>query len=409
MRWPCADGAHDMKVLRQIIAVSSINVESLPQRLGASCVMIIGTAGTVAVLISVLAMGVGFARTVAGDGRTDRAVIVSAGAANESASSIPRDEVTRVVAAPGMRHGTTGDAIADAELLVQFQVARRGNGKPASVALRGVGRNFAALRPEVQVVEGRQFRPGLHEIIIGHTAQAQYQGLDIGRHVAFAGSDWSVVGIFKSAGTSSLDSGALGDAETLMTAFHHNWFNSVTVLLEGPAALAQLKNTLAGDVALHIEVQRESEYLASQARGLNTVLEFIGYFVGGMMAVGAVFSALNTMYGAVSARSIEIATLRAVGFGAGAVVISVLSEAMLLAILGAIIGSTLAWLLFDGHVSSLGAGGGGTQIAFALSVTPGLVALGVVWAFVVGSIGGLFPAFRAARMPIAKALTVLAR
>ena len=160
---------------------------------------------------------------------------------------------------------------------------------------------------------------------------------------------------------------------------------------------------------LHVEVQRESDYLASQSRGLNTVLKFIGYFVGGMMAVGAVFSALNTMYGAVSSRSLEIATLRAVGFGAGAVVISVLTEALMLAIVGAVIGSLLAWVLFDGHVASMGAGGGGTQIAFALAVTPGLVALGITWALVVGSIGGLFPAFRAARMPVAKALATVAR
>jgi putative ABC transport system permease protein len=393
-----------MKTLRQIVAVSIMNFRSLPQRLGASYVMIIGTAGTVAVLISVLAMGVGFARTVAGAGRADRVIVVSAGAVNEATSSIPREEVTRIVTAPGIRRDTSGDLIADAELLVQFQVTRKSNNKPVSVALRGVGKSFATLRPEIQITEGRRFRPGLHEIIVGRTAQAQYLGLDVGSHVAVAGGDWSVVGIFRSVGSSSLDSGAMGDAETLMTAFHHNWFNGVTALLDRTASLDQLKGALAADLALHVEVQRESEYLASQSRGLNTVLKFIGYFVGGMMAVGAVFSALNTMYGAVGSRSNEIATLRAVGFGAGAVVVSVLMEALMLAIVGAIMGSLLAWLLFDGHVASLGAGGGGTQVAFALTVTPGLVALGIVWAFVVGSIGGLFPAVRAARMPVAKAL-----
>jgi putative ABC transport system permease protein len=398
-----------MKAFHQIVAVSGITLGGLPQRLGASCVMILGTAGTVAVLVSVLAMGVGFAHTVAGAGRADRAVIVSAGALNESVSNIPREEVTRIVTAPGLQHGSAGDPVADAELLVQFQVSRKGRNRPVSVALRGVGKNFATLRPEVQIIDGRAFRPGLHEIVVGRTAQAQYQGLAVGSHVTFAGSDWSVVGLFQSVGASSLDSGAMGDAETLMTAFHHNWFNSVTVLLDGRGSLVQLKAALAADVALHVEVQRESEYLASQSRGLNTVLKFIGYFVGGMMAVGAIFSALNTMYGAVSSRSIEIATLRAIGFGAGAVLISVLAEALILAIVGAIIGSLLAWFLFDGHVSSMGAGGGGTQIAFALAVTPGLVALGVVWAFAVGSIGGLFPAFRAARTPIAKALKSVAR
>jgi len=386
-----------------------MNLLSLPQRLGASYVMIIGTAGTVAVLISVLAMGVGFARTVAGAGRADRVIIVSAGAVNEATSSISREEVTRIVTAPGIKRDASGAPIADAGLMVQFQVSRKSNHKPVSVALRGTGKSLVTLRPEIQIFEGRRFRPGLHEIIVGRTAQAQYQGLEVGSHVAFAGGDWSVVGIFRSVGTSSLDSGAMADAETLMTAYHHNWFNSVTALLDGPAALDQLKGALAADVALHVEAQRESEYLASESRGLNAVLKFIGYFVGGMMAVGAVFSALNTMYGAVSSRSVEIATLRAVGFGAGAVVISVLAEALMLAIVGAIIGSLLAWLLFDGHVASLGAGGGGTQIAFALAVTPGLVALGIIWAFVVGSIGGLLPAFRAARMPVAKVLMSVAR
>ena len=371
--------------------------------------MIIGTAGAVAVLISVLAMGVGFARTVAGAGRADRVIIVSVGAVGEGLSSIPRDAVTRIVTAPGIRHDTSGDAVADAELLVQFQAPRKGNNQPVSVALRGIGKSFGQLRPEVQIIEGRMFRPGLHEIIVGRTAAAQYGRLDVGSHVPFPGGDWTVVGVFKSAGASSLDSGAMADAETLMSAYHHNWFNSVTALLDSPGSFGQLKAALTADVALHVEVQRESDYFDSQSRGLNTVLKFIGYFVGGIMAAGAVFSSLNTMYGAVSSRSIEIATLRAVGFGASAVVISVLAEALMLAILGAAIGSLLAWLLFDGHVASMAAGGGGTQIAFALAVTPGLVVLGIVWAFVVGSIGGLFPALRAARMPVVKALTAVAR
>jgi putative ABC transport system permease protein len=386
-----------------------MNLRSLPQRLAAASVMIIGTAGAVAVLISVLAMGVGFARTVAGAGRADRVIIVSVGGVGEGLSSIPREEVTRIVTAAGIRHDTAGDPIADAELLVQFQVPRRGNNKPVSVALRGVGKSFRPLRPEVQIIAGRMFRPGLHEIIVGRTGAAQYRGLDVGSRVPFPGGDWTVVGVFKSAGASSLDSGAMADAETLMTAYHHNWFNSVTALLDNPGSLRQLQAALTADVALHVEVQRESEYFASQSRGLTTVLKFIGYFVGGIMAAGAIFSSLNTMYGAVSSRSIEIATLRAVGFGAAAVIISVLAEALMLAIFGAAIGSLLAWLLFDGHVASMAAGGGGTQIAFALAVTPGLVALGIVWAFVVGSIGGLFPALQAARMPVAKALTSVAR
>jgi putative ABC transport system permease protein len=219
--------------------------------------------------------------------------------------------------------------------------------------------------------------------------------------VAFADGDWSVVGIFASDGVSSLDSGAVADAETLVTAYHHDWFNSVTVLLDSPGSLDQLQRALAADTSLHVEARRESEYFAAQSRPVNILLEFVGYFVGGMMAVGAVFSALNTMYAAVSSRSREIATLRAMGFGGGAVVVSVLVEALILAVAGAIVGSLLAWLLFNGHVTSIPTG---TTVVFALAVTPGLMELGVVWAFVIGSIGGLFPALRAARMPVAQVL-----
>lgn len=371
--------------------------------------VVAGTAGVVAVLISVLAMGVGFARTVEGTGRTDRAIIVSAGAASEGMSSIPREEVTRIVTASGIRHTSSGDPIADAELLVQFSVARKANGKPVSVALLGVGKWVSALRPEIHLIKGRMFRPGLNEIIVGRAAEAQYAGLNIGSQVPFPRGNLRVVGIFETVGTSALDSDTIGDAESLMTAYRHNWFNSVTVLLESPSSLGRLKRALATDVSLHVEVRRESEYFASQLHGLNAVLAFIGYFVGGMMAVGAIFNALNTMYAAVSSRSREIATLRAVGFGGGAVVISVLMEAVMLAFAGATVGSLLAWLLFDGHVTSIAGGDGGTQLAFALVVTPGLVALGIAWAIVIGCVGGIFPALRAARMPVAQVLVVSAR
>jgi putative ABC transport system permease protein len=393
-----------MRAVRQIVAVSSINLRNLPQRATASSVIVGSTAGVVAVLISVLAIGVGFARTVAGTGRADRAIVVSAGALDEATSSIPREEVTRIVPAPGIRHTASGDPIADAELLVQFQVPRKANHKPVNVALRGVGKSAPALRPEIRVVKGRMFRPGVHEMIVGGDAEAQYGGLDLGSHVPLAGGEWRVVGVFESLGASSLDSGALGDAETVMTAFRHNWFNSVTALLESPGSLDQLKKALAADPTLHVEVRRESEYFASQSRSLNVLLEFVGYFVGGMMAVGAMFAALNTMYGAVSSRTREIAMLRAMGFGGAAVLTSVLVEALTLALAGAIVGSLLAWLLFNGHVTSMSPASTGTQTAFALAVTPGLVGLGIVWAFAIGGIGGFFPALRAARMPVAQVL-----
>jgi len=398
-----------MKALRQIVAISSINLRSVPRRATAASVIIGSTAGVVAVLISVLAMGVGFARTVAGTGRADRAIIVAAEAQDEATSSISPDAVTRILTDPEIRHTASGVPIADAELLAQFQVPRKSNHKAVDVALRGVGKLAFALRPEIRLVKGRMFRPGLHEFIVGRNAQAQYANLDIGDRVPFPDDEWSVVGAFESHGASSLDSGALADADTVMTAFHHNWFNSVTAHLDEPDSLDRLKRALASDPTLHVQVRRESEYFNSQSRPLNLLLEFVGYFVGSMMAVGAVFSALNTMYSAVSSRTREIATLRAIGFGGGAVAISVLVEALILSIAGAIIGSLLAWLLFNGHVTSMSPNTMTTQTVFALAVTPRLMGLGIFWAFVIGGIGGLFPALRAARVPVAQVLTAAVR
>ncbi len=393
-----------MSTLRQMTAVTSMNLSNLPQRFGASLVIVIGIAGVVAVLVSVLAMGVGFARTIAGTGRADRAIVFSTGAFTEAVSSIQRADVANIMGAPGIKHDAVGNPIAAAEVLAQIQVPQRSGSKTINVTLRGVGKSEALLRPEIHLIDGRMFRPGLHELIVGRTAEARYGGLSVGSHLSFQNGDWTVVGVFDSTGASSLDSQVLTDADTLLSAFQRNWFQSITVRLDNPASLDRLKRALAADPTLRVTVNRESDYFAAQARGLNTVLKIVGYFIGGMMAVGAVFGALNTLYAAVSARGMEIATLRAIGFGAAAVVTSVLVEALLLAVTGALLGAFCAWLFFDGHVTSMSMGGLQTQMSFALTVTPALVVLGIVWACVIGIIGGLFPALRAARLPVASAL-----
>lgn len=398
-----------MRVLGQIATVSRMNFRALPQRLPASAVLAVGTAGVVAVLITVLAMAVGFAQTLAGTARADRVIIIAASAQSEAQSSLSRGEVARIRAAPGLRHDASGEPVADAELTVELRVPRKAGGRPVGVALRGVGRTAALLRPEIHLLSGRMFKPGLHELIVGRAARAQYQGLDVGSRVRLPSGDWRVSGVFASAGVSALDSGAMADAETVMAAYRQNAFNSVTAMLDSPGALADLRKALAADASLHVEAQTEPAYFAAQSLGLHAVLNFIGYFVGSIMAVGAVCCALNTMYAAVSARQTEIAVLRAVGFGAGVLVVSVMAEALLLAILGGAAGVLAAWLLFNGHVASMAAGGGNTQLAFAFAVTPGLAALGIVWALVIGCVGGLPPALRAARMPVAGALTAAAR
>ncbi|MGH8229005.1 MAG: ABC transporter permease [Steroidobacteraceae bacterium] len=394
-----------MNALRQISAVVSLNFRNLPKRLGVSLVVIIGIGGVVAVLVSVLAMAVGFSRTIAGAGSPHRALILSGGAIQEAMSSVPRDAVPTIMNAPGIAKDPQGRPIAAAEALAQVQIPAAG-GKPVNIPLRGVGPIEPELRPEIHLIAGRMFRPGLHELIAGRTLARRY-GLGLGAHVEFQNGDWTIVGLFASTGPSLIDSELLTDAQTLLAAYQRSWFQSVTVRLAGPGSLDRLKHALAADPTLHVSVYRESTFAANQARGLNFVLKWIGYFVGGMMAAGAVFGALNSLYAAVSSRSLEIATLRAIGFGAGSVVVSVLTEALLLAIAGGILGALCAWIFFDGHVASMQVSGLQPPVAFAMSVTPDLFVLGIIWACVIGLIGGLFPAVRAARLPIARALNAV--
>jgi putative ABC transport system permease protein len=246
------------------------------------------------------------------------------------------------------------------------------------------------------------FRPAVHELVVGKKLPSQFPGLKVGQRVKFASSEWEVVGIFESGGDSH-ESEVLGDSETVMSGVQRQAYQAVTVSLESAGAFDRFKTSLTTNPSLSVDVKRESEYFKEQSGPLSRVLSIIAYVVGGIMAVGALFGALNTMYSAVSQRTREIATLRALGFGPTAVVISVFVEAVLLALLGALIGSAIAWAFFDGNVVST-SGGGISQMMFALTVTPGLIVLGIVWACAIGLLGGLFPAIRAARLPVATAL-----
>ena len=329
------------------------------------------------------------------------------GALSESLSSIPRDAALNIINGPGIRKDAAGQPIAAAEALAQIQRPRKGGVKPVNVTLRGVGATEALLRPEIHIIEGRMFRPAVHELIVGRNAQREYSGLDVGSHLSFQNGDWQVVGVFDSGSGDLHDAEIRADSETLLSAYQRNWFQSVTVLLERPESFDQLKKALSEDPTLHVDVRRESEYFTTQSNSLGTLLKVIGYFVGGVMAVGALFGALNAMYATVSARTIEIATLRAIGFGAGPVVISVLAEALLLALAGALVGALVAWIFFDGHTTSI-VSGSQTQQAFAFAVTPGLMVVGIIWALLIGFVGGLIPAIRAARLPVATALRAAA-
>lgn len=392
-----------MKSIRQITAVTSMNLRSLPQRFTTSLVIVAGIAGVVAVLIAVLSLATGLTHALSTTGRADRAIVLHAQANSEVGSSIPHDWIATIMDGPGIVRTADGKAVGSAEMLATVNLPRADNGLLDALSLRGVTAKAMELRSETRLVDGRMFRPGLREVIAGRAAQARYRNLGVGSRVKFGESEWTVVGAFDSGGGAH-DSELLGDLETVLSSYNRTTVNSVTVKLAGPGALEQLSATLTKDPTLSVIVKRETAYYEEQSKSFSGFLTIIAYFVGTIMALGAIFAALNTMYSAVSTRTVEIATLRAIGFGAGAVVVSVIVEALLLALVGALVGALIAWLFFNGNTVSSLSGNGLAQIAFRLRIGLDLVVLGIIWACVVGLIGGLLPAIRAARLPVATAL-----
>lgn len=390
-------------MFKQIIAMTMMNLRSLPQRLLASAVIVIGIMVTVMVLVSVQAMALGFQKTLGHTGRPDRAIVLRGGSEAELNSTMTRENTLTIMDAPGIRKDADGKPLATAEAVSIINLPMKSTGTAANVTVRGVGAKAFAVRPEIHLVAGRMFQPAVREIIVGTSAQKQFKGLELNSHIAFRDSDWTVVGVFESGGDAH-QSELMGDVETVLSAFRHNLFNSVTVLLDSPAAFAAFKDRLTTDPTLTVEPQTEPAYYAKQSGQLSTILDFVAYFVGGIAAIGAMVGALNAMYITVAARGLEIATLRAIGFGAGGVIVSVMIEALLLALVGAAAGAVASWVFFNGNTVNTLNNATFSQVVFQLNVGPELLVGGVVWALVIGAVGGLFPALRAARQPVATAL-----
>ena len=389
-------------MFKQLFAVIGMSLQTLPQRLGASSVIVIGIAGVVAVLVSVLAMGAGFRHTLADTGRPDRVILLRGGSDVELNSNLTRTDVSIISNAPGLAKDSNGKAVLSSELVTVVNVPKRDTGTDANVTLRGVGLKLTEVRPELEVVSGRMFHPAVRELIAGVGAARQFRGLGIGSRVHLRNADWTVVGTFTSNGDVH-ESELLADVDTVGSSLERNGYSSAVALLTSAAEFSRFKDALTTDPQLKVDVQREPDYYAAQSKQLTQIINVVGTTVAIIMAIGAMFGALNSMYSAVAARGLEIATLRAIGFGALPVLLSVMIEALLLALIGGIIGASLAWLFFNGHsVSTLG--GAFAQVVFELTVTPTLIATGVVWACVIGLLGGLFPALRAARLPVAEAL-----
>jgi putative ABC transport system permease protein len=393
-----------VNIVSQVFALTAMNLRSIPQRLGNSLVIVVGIAGVVAVLISVLAMYRGFRTTIDGDASADRVNVFSRGASAENESGLSRENVAAVINAAGIKHNAKDKPIVSAELILVAPVARKRDNSDVYVTLRGVGPLYFLVRPELKLVAGRLFRAGNQELLVGASAVGQFAGLEIGNQVRLQDGDWTVVGTFEG-GNGSRESELIADAQTVMSAYKIDAFNSVSIVKDSGKSLAALKSALAQDSTLAVDVRGEPEYLATASGAVNRMLQLVAYSIGSIMALGALFGALNSMHSAVAARTVEIATLRAIGFTAFAVAIAVLIEALLLAVAGALAGAAIAYAAFNGTtISTLGGAVWDSQLVYSLSITPSLVVFAILLACALGLIGGLFPAIRAARSNVADAL-----
>ena len=380
---------------------AKIGIAGLPQRWGASLVIVVGIAGVVGVLVAMLAMGEGFKATLDKTGGDDSAIVLRAGSQAETNSVITREQTPLLSALPGIARGGDGKALASPELSQVVNMPSMADGTDANVQFRGVGPAAWELRPQVKIVQGRKFGAGLREIVVGRGAQKQFRGLEIGKQLKLANQMWTVVGVFESG--DSHDSELWTDADVLGPTYQRTAFQSVTVKLAGKDGFKQLKAALAADPRLKLDVETTRNYYSKQSEGLTKLIKILGTVIGTIMAIGAVFGALNTMYAAVAGRAREIATMRALGFRGVPVVTAVMLETMLLALLGGLLGAGVAWLVFNGYtVSTLGQNF--SQVVFQFRVSPELLWTGLKWALGIGLVGGLFPALRAARLPVTEAL-----
>jgi len=388
-------------MLRQTIAVTLLSLRSIPERWGPSLVIVVGLAGVVAVFAALLAMAEGFQSTLKSTGRDDVALVLRGGSSAELNSGLTRDQATLIKQAPGVRAGGDGQPLASAEMIVIAELLKSGEKTGSNITVRGVERAAFALRPQLKIVDGRGFQPGLRELIVGRGVTQQFEGARLGETLRMRGSDWTVVGVFESGDAN--ESELWADVEVAQTTFNRRGFSSVRLQLPNPVGLQSVKDALTADPRLNVDVESEQQYYSGQTRQFRETIGMLAGVVTLIMALGATFAALNTMYAAVGAREREIATLRAIGFSGTPVVVSVMIESLVLALAGGTFGALLAYGLFNNMaVSTLGENF--TQVVFQFKVTPVLVQRGLLIAIAIGMFGGLLPALRAARQPVTTAL-----
>jgi putative ABC transport system permease protein len=393
---------------QQAASVTGIGVSTLRDRLGSSAVIVVGIAGVVAVLVAMLAMANGYSETLRRTGGEDTAIVLRGASASEVSSVLGHDATVVISQAPGIARDEQGKPIASPELVVAANLPMKG-GNPeedfGSVQLRGIGDMAWKLRTNAKIIAGRKFTPGLRELVAGRGAQRQFDGLEVDHEIKLGNQTWKVVGIFES--KDAMDSELWGDADVVGPTYRPNGSNSSTtvfVRLTGADAFDAFKASLTSDPRLQVDVDTTVAYFSKQSEGKSKVITAIGMVVGAIMAIGAVFGALNTMFAAVATRAREIATLRAIGFRGVPVVVAIMLETMLLALIGGVVGGLIAWLVFNGYTASTLAAGSTGQLTFEFAVAPQVLWTGIKWALAIGFIGGLLPAIRAARLPVTTAL-----
>lgn len=392
-----------MNWLTQVMSVTLFSLRSIPQRRGPVLVAMIGIAGVVAVLVGVLSIAAGFRAAMAVPASNEVALVLRSGADNEMTSGLSREETRLIADAPGLARSDEGP-LASAELFVMINLPLRATGTDANVPLRGVGPAALAVRGDIRFERGRMFETGKNEVIVGAGAARAFAGLDVGDTLRVGANTWSIVGVF-AGGSGAEESEVWTDAAVLQPAYNRgDSFQAVYARLTDRSTFPEFKDALTSDPRLKIRVLLQADYLAEQSTMLSSFIEGLGTGIAGLMALGALFGALNTMYGAVAARSREIATLRALGFGATPVVVSVIVESLVVAVLGGALGALAAYLAFDGYQAATINFQTFSQVAFAFAVTPQLLVTAIIWAAAIGLLGGLFPAIRAARLPLATAL-----
>jgi putative ABC transport system permease protein len=386
--------------MKQYWALLCANLAGVPERLGLVLTIVIGVGCAVGVLVSMLAMGAGARREAMGAVRPDHAILLSVGALGAAQSSLPKDVASLIHELPGIRHNADGKPIAISQATMFVQARDRISGAKIGFALAGVSPGLTDYSPELHLTSGRLFRPGLRELIANNVCVRRYADFALGDKRTMRGGDWQIVGNFD-IGQGGGVCLVFADADVVLSAFSRNNYNQVNVMLQSVGAFIELENAVKANPAMHVEVRHEAELTEQDLQQLNGILNFVSYFVGSIMAVAATLGAANSLYAMVDGRRRELATLRALGFSGAPVIASLLTESVLLAVPGALIGAVLAWLLFNGLTASP------FGFTLHLAVTAPVVGIGTSWALMMGLVGGALPALRAARVPVTQALRAI--